>query len=70
MNDELLQRATVLWEKGQQLSINPEAHNSLYLYEDHLFVIWYDRENILQNVERVTKEKAVELFDPTEWKLV
>jgi len=69
MEDTLFQKADLLWEQGQHVATNIESRNSLYVYENQFFVIWYDGKNELEKVERVSEEKAVQLFNPREWRL-
>lgn len=70
MEETQFLKANILWEKGEMVAINPDNHNTLYIYDNCFFVIWYNADNTIKTVERVSEEQATSLFNPGEWRLV
>ena len=70
MEETLFQKATILWDKGELVSSNADERTSLYSYANHFFIISYSKANEVVKIERISGEKAAEVFDPKEWRIV
>jgi hypothetical protein len=62
MGQNLFERAILLWNNGEFLAVNADDRNSLYRYDDKLYIIWYTQQNVVEKISEIDELKAHQLF--------